>query len=184
MRDQQDACCDQDRGGSAWAACGKPLVQKAELPGSRGLSDEATGEDAQDAVSHRLRRAVENPCLAPRDLGLRPAYSGKNATDHNHGFSTALVPLRRRTATTTGVVPFSIIKWSPFRLSRFRRGVQNGPLFDQQTVPFSIDKNKTTAARLVARPRDDAFRVAPTTIIFIVLSSRRLRRSKVCYYTL
>ena len=40
------------------------------------------------------------------------------------------------------VVPFSIIKWSPFQLSRFKRSAQNGPLFDQQMVPFSIDKNK------------------------------------------
>jgi len=44
-------------------------------------------------------------------------------------------PLRLR------VVPFSTIKWSPFRLSRFKGGAQNGPLFDQQMVPFSVDKN-------------------------------------------
>ena len=42
------------------------------------------------------------------------------------------------------VVPFSIIKWSPFQLSRFKRGAQNGPLFDQQMVPFSVDKNMSS----------------------------------------
>jgi hypothetical protein len=46
-----------------------------------------------------------------------------------------------------GVVPFSIIKWSPFQLSRFKRGAQNGPLFDQQMVPFSIDKNNSEFSR-------------------------------------
>jgi len=42
------------------------------------------------------------------------------------------------------VVPFSIVKWSPFRLSRFRQGVQSGPLFDCQVGPFSLDKIKET----------------------------------------
>ena len=40
-----------------------------------------------------------------------------------------------------GVVPFSIVNWSPFRLSRCRWGVQSGPLFGYQVVPFSFDKN-------------------------------------------
>ena len=40
-----------------------------------------------------------------------------------------------------GVVLFSMIKWPCFQLSRFRRGVQNGPLFDDQMALFSVDKN-------------------------------------------
>jgi hypothetical protein len=37
---------------------------------------------------------------------------------------------------------FSIVKWPCFRLSKFRRGDQNGPLFDCQVALFSLDKNK------------------------------------------
>ena len=40
-----------------------------------------------------------------------------------------------------GVVLFSMIKWPCFQLSRFRRGVPNGPLFDDQMALFSVDKN-------------------------------------------
>ena len=40
------------------------------------------------------------------------------------------------------VVLFSIIKWPSFRLSRFRRGAQSGPLFDHQVALFSVDKHK------------------------------------------
>lgn len=59
-------------------------------------------------------------------------------------------------------VPFSTVNWSPFRLSRCRWGVQSGPLFDQQVVPFSFVKNNLLldlAQRLVQlqanRRRDD-----------------------------
>ena len=44
-----------------------------------------------------------------------------------------------------GVVLFSMIKWPCFQLSRFRRGVQNGPLFDDQMALFSVDKNSYPA---------------------------------------
>jgi hypothetical protein len=40
-----------------------------------------------------------------------------------------------------GVVLFSVIKWSCFRLSRFRRNGPSGPLFDNQMGLFWIDKN-------------------------------------------
>ena len=36
---------------------------------------------------------------------------------------------------------FSIVKWPCFRLSKFRRGDQNGPVFDCQVALFSLDKN-------------------------------------------
>jgi len=40
-----------------------------------------------------------------------------------------------------GVALFSIVKWPYFRLSKFRRGTQSGPLFDCQMALFSLDKN-------------------------------------------
>jgi hypothetical protein len=39
------------------------------------------------------------------------------------------------------VVLFSMIKWSCFRLSRFQRNDQNGPVFGDQMALFSVDKN-------------------------------------------
>ena len=38
------------------------------------------------------------------------------------------------------VVPFSVIKWSPFRSSNLSDHDQGGSLFDHQVVPFSVDK--------------------------------------------
>jgi hypothetical protein len=58
------------------------------------------------------------------------------------------------TETGCGVVPFSIIKWSPFQLSRFKRGAQSGPLFDQQMVPFSIDKNMASSGGQSPSPQE------------------------------
>jgi len=40
------------------------------------------------------------------------------------------------------VALFSMIKWPYFRLSKFRRGAQSGPLFGKQMALFSVDKNR------------------------------------------
>jgi hypothetical protein len=40
-----------------------------------------------------------------------------------------------------GVALFSANKWPYFRLSKFRRDDQSGPLFGKQVVLFSVDKN-------------------------------------------
>ena len=56
-------CCNLNQDCLAWAACGKPLVSIRKTSRSRDLSrDETTGGN-NDAVSHRLRRAMENPCF-------------------------------------------------------------------------------------------------------------------------
>ena len=38
---------------------------------------------------------------------------------------------------------FSVNKWPCFRLSKFKRDDQNGPLFGKQVALFSLDKNNT-----------------------------------------
>ena len=43
-----------------------------------------------------------------------------------------------------GVVPFSIVKWFPFRLSKCKPTGRSGSLFDRQMVPFSVDKRTPT----------------------------------------
>jgi len=40
-----------------------------------------------------------------------------------------------------GVALFSVNKWPCFRLSKFKRDDQNGPLFGKQVALFSLDKN-------------------------------------------
>jgi len=39
-----------------------------------------------------------------------------------------------------GVVPFSIIKWPPFQLSRFKRGVHYGPFSTNNWSPIRLTK--------------------------------------------
>jgi hypothetical protein len=39
------------------------------------------------------------------------------------------------------VVLFSMIKWTCFRLSKFKQDGPNGPLFGDQLALFSVDKN-------------------------------------------
>jgi len=40
-----------------------------------------------------------------------------------------------------GVASFSVNKWPPFRLSRFKQNDQSGPLFGKQVALFSVVRN-------------------------------------------
>src|SRR5918996_2723263 len=59
--------------------------------------------------------------------------------------------ITRRSPTTTlylfdHVVPFSVITWRPFQGSTSQGSTQHGSRFDDQMVPFSIDKNRLNSA--------------------------------------
>jgi hypothetical protein len=68
---------------------------------ARDLSGNEAIGDINSAVSHRLRRAVENPRFQSRTPGLREVQVGEVSADDYAGFPTALAPARRHAATTT-----------------------------------------------------------------------------------
>ena len=131
MTDHKIPGYNQNAGSFAWAAYGKPLVLKVVLSRSQGLLHEATARGGKDAVSHRLRRAVENPCLGSKALRSPRAWADKRPADwsrvsHNPCSTTEAhcdyygdVPSSMDN-NSHRVGTFSINKWVLFRLSRFR----------------------------------------------------------------
>jgi len=168
--------CHPDQDDLAWAACGKPLVSNGKTSRSPELSKAQVAEGNQGAVSHRLQRAVENPCFDPQASGLWNFWAGDSSPGNSSGFTTALVSIRKRTTTTTessekdrerdslifdqfipfcpqpdddgGVGTFSMIKWVLFQLSRFRLNSPSGYFFDDQVGTFWIDKNRCVYQKL------------------------------------
>jgi hypothetical protein len=132
----------------------KTACPKTKPSRSQGLSQESTARDIKDAVSHRLCRAVENPCLGSKAPRSQRTCADKRSTDwsrvsHNPCSSTEAhyndysdVPSSTDKNNSRRVGTFSINKWVLFRLSRFRRNSQSGYFFNQQVGTFSIDKNK------------------------------------------
>jgi len=52
------------------------------------------------------------------------------------------VPAHTAHSPDDEVALFSMIKWTCFRLSRYKRNGQSGPLFGDQMDLFSFDKNR------------------------------------------
>jgi len=127
MSDRSAACCNRNTDDLAWPACGKPLVSKWKISRSPGFSKNQLAGGNQDAVSHRLRRAVENSCFAARAPGLWDAWVGECPPGISSEFTTALVSIRRHTTTTTD-----------FSLEKDQE--RSGPVFDKQVALFSIVK--------------------------------------------
>jgi hypothetical protein len=93
--------CNRNQDDLAWAACGKPLVSNGKTSRAPELSKDQLAGGNHDAVSHRLQRAVENPCFDSQASGLRDAQTGECSPANSGGFPTALVSIRKLTTTTT-----------------------------------------------------------------------------------
>ena len=127
MSDRSAVYCNRNEGDFAWPACGKPLVSKWKISRPPGFSKDQLAGGNQGAVSHRLRRAVENSCFDSRATGLWDAWVGECPPGISSEFPTTLVSIRRHTTTTT----------DSFLEKDRERG---GPVFDKQMALFSIVK--------------------------------------------